>query len=279
MSVSSSHSPDSVAQVLNAWREWSSPHETGENPRLGTLVGEGSAHQVFSITSSEQYVVRVRREPSPLNGEVTLGELAAWKAAADANLAPRVLHQSSDAQAVLTERLDFGRVAREAHVGLLKDIHRLTFAGNRLSLEESAMKYWQLLNEKGLSLQAVSPEWSPLQQDLKLLDEDTACFCHNDLTPTNIGFRDGKALAIDWEYAAMGSQHFDVAMASESLEQSLRTGFAQSVLEADFDESLWKAACRTVPVINHLWELAVGGSRRVSPSRQQLIGLWSQYRV
>ena len=276
MPVSSSHPADFAAQVLHAWRDGTEHSKLPENPHLGMLLGKGSAHQVFLIAPSEQYVIRIRRHPSSPNDDLVTREIAAWRAAANANLAPRILHESPDRRAVVTERLSFGHVSLDARSGLLREIHQLPYTTDRLFLAESAKHYWELLRKKGLSAQAVSPEWGPIQEDLKLLDEDTAYFCHNDLTPTNIGFREGKALAIDWEYAAMGSRYFDVAIASESIGSASRIDFAKSVLMTDFDESLWKAACRVASVINHLWELAREGSLRAAPSREQLLRLWMQ---
>jgi thiamine kinase-like enzyme len=65
-------------------------------------------------------------------------------------------------------------------------------------------------------------------------------------------------LAIDWEYAAMGSPHFDVASASEGMNHNERYEFAMRVLGNTFDKNMWSIACRVVPLINYLWALAYG---------------------
>ena len=71
-----------------------------------------------------------------------------------------------------------------------------------------------------------------------------------------MGWLGDRLLAIDWEYAAMGSPHYDVASASEGMKHNERREFAMRVLEDTFDKNLWSTACRVVPLINYLWALA-----------------------
>ena len=88
------------------------------------------------------------------------------------------------------------------------------------------------------------------------LDSESPVFCHNDLSSYNVGWLGDRLLAIDWEYAAMGSPHYDVASASEGMKHNERHEFAMRVLEDTFDKNLWSTACRVVPLINYLWALA-----------------------
>ena len=71
-----------------------------------------------------------------------------------------------------------------------------------------------------------------------------------------MGWLGDRLLAIDWEYAAMGSPHYDVASASKGMKHNEREEFAMRVLEDTFDKNLWSTACRVVPLINYLWALA-----------------------
>ena len=62
------------------------------------------------------------------------------------------------------------------------------------------------------------------------------------------GWLGDRLLAIDWEYAAMGSPHYDVASASEGMKHNERQEFAMRVLEDTFSKNLWSTACRVVPL-------------------------------
>ena len=74
-------------------------------------------------------------------------------------------------------------------------------------------------------------------------------------------------MAIDWEYAAMGSPHYDVASASEGMHCEERHEFAVRVLENKFDSDMWSIACRVVPLINYLWALATDNHEAASSLR------------
>ena len=49
----------------------------------------------------------------------------------------------------------------------------------------------------------------------RLQTEAVACLCHNDLLRENRLQRDGRLMAIDWEYTAMGDPWFDLAVICE----------------------------------------------------------------
>ena len=126
-----------------------------------------------------------------------------------------------------------------------------------MSLEQTAHRYAATIAAKRLSHFAVDIRTPIIRNDLQRLDNEPACFCHNDLTPSNIGQIECSYLAIDWEYASLGNRHFDIAVASQNMAPMVRYEFAKKVAGMFFDRRQWDAACRVAPLMDHLWSLAV----------------------
>ena len=162
----------------------------------------------------------------------------------------------------------------DAHSHLLKSVHESTVDAPRLSLEKAATRYTNAIRERGLSHLTVDIDIPAVREDLQQLDNEPSCFCHNDLTPTNIGRLAGRYLAIDWEYAALGSRHFDIAVASHHMEEPVRNTFAEKTAGASFDQYQWQVACRVVPLMDHLWTLAALGHTEGVHSKKSLEKRW-----
>jgi thiamine kinase-like enzyme len=124
---------------------------------------------------------------------------------------------------------------------------------------------------------ALDPRSASISNDLELLDSELPCFCHNDLTPENIGRSDDQFLALDWEYAARGNRHFDIAIASEHMTRSKRYAFAKAVAGDSFKETNWRAACRVALLTTHLWQLAVNGSTTEALTQKALAQIWTNH--
>ena len=253
MAIRTGHDP-SIKAALNQWRHWTSG-DTNDRPTLGELLGEGSANRVYELLPSRQQVLRLAHKSHELSVNRSLDEIALWKLVANEGLAPAVYYHSDGGDVVITDRLSFSDVSLEAHAELCRQIHLLRPKGSRLSLTEVAATYRAAANEKS-SHTASETDQQSIRQDLSQLDSEPPVFCHNDLSSHNVGWLGDRLLAIDWEYAAMGSPHYDVASASEDMKHNDRYEFAMRVLENAFDRNLWSIACRAVPLINFLWALA-----------------------
>lgn len=262
--------PDAVEAALNAWQQWLCSDSIDERPSLGAMIGMGSAHRIFELTHDDRYVLRVRHQRHGLNVNGSLEEIRLWQDASNAGVAPAIHYHSHDGEVVVTDRLNFNGVSIEDHATLLKQIHALPISHPQLSLVAVAEQYQRTISANGHAISAGHPENETLRQDLAVLDGDNLCFCHNDLTRENVGLHNGHVVAIDWEYASMGSPHFDVAAASLGMEQSMRDAFALEVLEKNFNRNFWTAACRSVPHINYLWAVATGDAPCASHYRQML---------
>lgn len=253
MAIRTSHDP-SIKAALDQWRHWTSG-DTNDRPALGELLGEGSANRVYELLPMQQQVLRFAHKSHELSVNRSLQEIALWKLVANEGLAPTVYYHSDNGDVVITDRLSFSDVSLEAHAELCRQIHHLRPKGSRLRLTEVAATYREAANEKS-SQTASETDRQSIRQDLSQLDSESPVFCHNDLSLHNIGWLGDRLLAIDWEYAAMGSPHYDVASASEGMKHNERHEFAMRVLENTFDKNMWSIACRVVSLINYLWALA-----------------------
>ncbi|HCG94212.1 MAG TPA: hypothetical protein DEX20_01115 [Halieaceae bacterium] len=253
MPIRTSHDP-SIEVALDQWRLWTLG-DTNDRPTLGELLGEGSANRVYELLPMRRQVLRFAYKSHKLSVNPSLEEIELWKLVANEGLAPAVYYHSDGGDVVITDRLSFSGVSLEAHAELCKHIHHLGPWGSRLKLTEVAATYRAAANEKSLHI-ASETERPSIRRDLSQLDSESPVFCHNDLSSQHVGWLGDRLLAIDWEYAAMGSPHYDVASASEGMKHNERHEFAMRVLENTFDKNLWSTACRVVPLINYLWALA-----------------------
>ena len=253
MPIRTSHDP-SIEVALDQWRLWTLG-DTNDRPTLGELLGEGSANRVYELLPMRRQVLRFAYKSHKLSVNPSLEEIELWKLVANEGLAPAVYYHSDGGDVVITDRLSFSDVSLEAHAELCRQIHHLRPKGSQLRLTEVAATYRAAANEKS-SRTALETDRQSIRRDLSQLDSESPVFCHNDLSSQNVGWLGDRLLAIDWEYAAMGSPHYDVASASEGMKHNEREEFAMRVLEDTFDKNLWSTACRVVPLINYLWALA-----------------------
>ncbi len=275
MATYPSHLLAPISEALNAWQVWDQNWRTrGARPDLGEVLGVGSANTVFSLDPAPDLVLRVRHNTTSLSVNAPAQEIALWRAAAAFGLAPDVLWAGTSEDVVITKRLTFDGIDEDAHSQLLKSVHASSIDGPRLSLEETASRYALAAREKALSQLTVDIESPAIREDLQRLDNEPACFCHNDLTPANIGKIEGRYLAIDWEYASLGSRHFDIAVASQHMDDNDRDAFAERTAEASFDQYQWQVACRVAPLMDHLWTVAALGHTNSVQSKQMLEESW-----
>lgn len=264
-----------ISEALNAWQVWDQNWRARDaRPDLGEILGVGSANTVFSLDREPDLVLRVRHNTASLSLNSPTQEIALWRSAAALGLAPDVLWAGPNEDVVITKRLKFDGIGDEAHSLLLKNVHESGIRAPRLSLEKAATRYAEAIREKDLGHLAVDIEMSAIREDLQQLDNEPSCFCHNDLTPTNIGKIEGRYLAIDWEYASLGSRHFDIAVASQHMEENVRNTFAARTAGTFFDPRQWRVACRVVPLMDHLWTVAALGHTEGVHSKKVLEESW-----
>ena len=101
---------------------------------------------------------------------------------------------------------------------------------------------------------------------LTRLAADTLYLCHNDLTPGNLMTHSDHLIAIDWEYAAMGSRYFDVAIACEALPDSERVIMMNEVFGDALDDELVMAGKQIAALVTALWQCCFAIDEAPSPA-------------
>ena len=77
-------------------------------------------------------------------------------------------------------------------------------------------------------------------------------------------YRGDNLVAIDWEYAAMGSRYFDVAIACEALPNGERDAMIQQVFGDTLDADLMTAGNQIATLVTALWQscFAIADAKR-----------------
>ncbi len=181
--------------------------------------------------ANELCVLRIDRPMARDLGLDRASELQVLNLVAETGMAPKVIAASPSLGYLLLEYVpgigmapsDIRQpVNLQAVAGLLARLHRLTISSSpvkafadvslikSLQLTEAAKRYAKLAQ------QATAKEILPqIDSELGKLDAFSAdlVVCHHDCHPGNILFATNKApRLIDWEYAALGNAHFDLAV-------------------------------------------------------------------
>ena len=75
-----------------------------------------------------------------------------------------------------------------------------------------------------------------------------------------------QLIAIDWEYAAMGSRYFDVAIACEALSDSERSIMMRQVFGDAPDDELMTAGKQIAGLVTALWQCCFAIDEAPSPA-------------
>ena len=261
--------PDAaLSLMLRGWRDWSLARPLTEAPRAGALLHQGSGHRVFRLLCSEPLVARLRCRPTQKLQGGFEREIAIARQAAQAGLAPQIHAVDQAAQTMVMEYADSSLLRpdiRQLGV-LLRAIHTLEPVPWRLDLRQALEHY---LDELPLPQRA---RWSGVIADdkhqlaLRVLEQDPVFLCHNDLTPGNLLWLDNRLVAIDWEYAAMGSRYFDAAIVAQALPHAEQHILLNIVFDNDWDPQRFSAGQIVADLVTELWSAAFGGAACMRPA-------------
>lgn len=188
-------------------------------------------------------------------------------------LAPEVVWLDEEYQSMVLEFLyEPGSVSREELANLTKSIHRLPPEMPTINLQHQIEHYWQIANERGNSASnLISPSEPALGAAIKALESELPVTCHNDLTPPNIRRRNRDLVAIDWEYAATGSPHFEVATLCAGWPSMNTQSLATAILGDRLSKPLLHIATDLYAALNWNWHLAAGETFGGEQSPKSLI--------
>jgi len=148
--------------------------------------------------------------------------------------------------------------------GLLGRIHDLPPVHHRLDLGDRIMRLERLRSHRNPGgpeiLARLRGEVTSLLDKLLSMDNTTR-LCHNDLLAANRLCSGGVLWALDWEYCAMGSPWYDLAVTAcgDDLDESGARSLLGSYLGRDATEDeliMFEDYCRVYRYVELLWYLA-----------------------
>ena len=183
-------------------------------------------------------------------------------------LGTRIVYADEKEQAVICERVDAVEqpVSGEALGTLCRQIHALPAVSHQLTLASDIEHYLKQLPAHLASAWRAAMETADAEKALAKLATDTLYLCHNDLTPGNLMTHSDHLIAIDWEYAAMGSRYFDVAIACEALPDSERVIMMNEVFGDALDDELVMAGKQIAALVTALWQCCFAIDEAPSPA-------------
>ena len=259
---------DLLRRCLDRWQDWQLATPLDSPPKLGPLIAQGSGHSVYDIVSAPQLIGRVRHQSTRLTDEAFSQELMVWSRAAQERLAPRIVYADEKEQAIICERVDASEqpVSGKALGTLCRQIHALPVVSHPLTLASDIEHYLKQLPAHLADAWRAAIKTCDAEKALAKLAADTLYLCHNDLTPGNLMSQGDHLIAIDWEYAAMGSRYFDVAIACEALPDSERDIMMQLVFGDALDDELMTAGKQIGALVTALWQCCFAIEEAPSPA-------------
>ncbi len=218
---------DRLTEALASW-----PHWNATEPSVVKKLKGGLTNQSYLIKADSAYLVlRLNAANTKQLGLDRALELQVLQRVSAAGVAPALVYSNLQSGILITRYHDDSRwvekhssesqkVQRLAR--LMKITHSLPSVDGALDLQQRADHYWQFINETDTADSSAAQSARTLQQPMqefftlasKLCTQQT--LCHNDLLADNLLIgEDGKLIALDWEYAAMGDPYFDLAVVVE----------------------------------------------------------------
>lgn len=259
---------DVINPSLDKWQEWQLPTPLDRRPGLGCLLAQGSGHSIYEILGTPRLVGRLRHRSTRLTEAAFLQELTVWSGAAQHGLAPQIVFTDRQEQVVICERVEAAEqpVSAEALGRLCRRIHQLPGVNHRLTLSNEIEHYLDQLPADLVHQWRAAMQACDVEKALSRLAEDTSHLCHNDLTPGNLMTDGDSLMAIDWEYAAMGSRYFDAGIAGGSLSDSEQDTMMRQVFDDTLDEGLMTAGKQIAGLVTALWQCCFAVDDAPSPA-------------
>lgn len=205
-------------QTLAQWPQWNSSPALTRTPTIIKILTAGVSNHSVLVEAGQQFVVRIDGLAPATYGLCRQSEWRTLQAAFDVGLTPRPCYFNPDLGSQVSGYLipDHAQEPNMADVArLLQQIHQLPPRHHRLNLAERILRYERQLEHLGRapdeSLQACGARVAELLGEIDRQPQDVV-LCHNDLLRANRIYSAGKLWAIDWEYCAMASPWYDIAV-------------------------------------------------------------------
>ncbi len=235
------HITSKLNQTLAQWRAWQCDPQLRAAPRAIRLLGAGRSNYSILVATAQSavattpghaksaghFVVRIDGVTPAQHGISRQAEWRVLQTAAAKQLAPMPRYYNPELGALVCDYLpsDDAREERVEDVAdLLRKIHALPPRHLRLDLRARITQYEQQLAQydsvSGSDLLQYKARVHQCTQQL-VTDREDSVLCHNDLLRANRIFSAGKLRAIDWEYCAMASRWYELAVVVHGDEWSL----------------------------------------------------------
>lgn len=226
-----------IMDVCREYRHWAP--EQPSAPRFERMLGGGlSNRSVVLRGTSARWVLRLAS--TAMQSVDRKRELACHRVAAERGLAPAVRFADPARGLLLTDFIgddpavpgdDRGCLLRLAT--LLRSIHRLPARGPALASPAVLRRAREGIPPESPPAILIDAHWERFAAAGQRCRESDipAVLCHNDLLSANRLHRDGRMLAIDWEYAAPGDAFFDLAVCASQLSAQAAESLLSQYLE------------------------------------------------
>ncbi len=202
-----------LEQALAQWRHWVvQPRLPGAPHLVGALEGGRSNHTFLVEAAGRRFAVRIDRVNPAANGISRQAEWRVLQAAARRGIAPQPRYFNPELGVLVCDHLaaDVDATVTEPQlVALLRTLHDLPAIHYRMDPAERIRRYEHQLPRRWQGLKAFT---APLLDALERTEPGAPVVCHHDLSAANLLVSGGRLLALDWEYVAMGSRWFDLAV-------------------------------------------------------------------
>jgi len=207
-----------LEQTLSQWQHWHCKTPLPYRPNLISRFDSGLSNYSLLVEAGQQFVVRIDGTQSAINGLSRTAEWSVLRSAHKAGLAPCPRYFNPDLNSLVCDFLPQDTLARD-NIGttatLLRSIHQLPPVHHRLDLHARIAHYERQVKQRsGDQPQIISTAHEGILRlaDTLAQQNEVTVLCHNDLLAANRICSGGSMKAIDWEYCAMGSAWFDLAV-------------------------------------------------------------------
>ena len=207
--------------TLGQWQHWQCEQPLPGAPQAQRVLGGGVSNYSILVGTQRQWVVRIDGINPLQHGLNRQAEWSALREASRHSLAPCPRYFNPDLGSLVCDYLppDGATPATTAQLAdLLRRIHALPPRHHRLDLAERIQRYENRVSGRtGAAVQSLTlhaQAVADLVQQVRDTDQ-TRALCHNDLLRTNRIVSGGRLLALDWEYCAMGSTWYELAVITQ----------------------------------------------------------------
>lgn len=207
-----------VEQTLAQWSQWRCVPPLTRTPDVVRILTPGISNFSVLVDAGQYFVVRIDGLNPSTNGLSRQTEWRTLEAAHSAGLSPAPRYRNPELGSLVCDYLapDDSPVPQVNDVAqLLRAIHQLPARHHRLDLAERILRYEKQLEHRGRALgDALRGSQIKVAGLLHAMHQQPVAtvLCHNDLLSANRIYSAGKLWALDWEYCAMASPWYDIAV-------------------------------------------------------------------